>query len=250
MPTDFVLNVGDIALDKKRAHFIAYNKLLDLIKFPVIATIGDHDDRSIFEEFYGLKEFTFVNRNSFFIVLDNEGGELTEKQFQWFEEKLQEGEKYDHVFVSMHKPPFDPYQQDWYNMDSSPWAYKFRKLCGKYDVDMVFSGHKHMFKHEVFDGVDYIVTGGAGMLIEVPEEGGGYLHYVRVMVNHDYVTYEVRKISPPLWEYVTYYFWKEMIYRIRNFYGSGYVFGKYPKVQTLRAPDVNDQEYWGRFTSL
>ncbi len=25
-----------------------------------------------------------------------------------------------------------------------------------YDVDMVFSGHKHMFKHEVFDGVDHL----------------------------------------------------------------------------------------------
>ena len=36
VPIDFVLNVGDVALDQKRAHFRAYNKILDLIKFPVV----------------------------------------------------------------------------------------------------------------------------------------------------------------------------------------------------------------------
>jgi len=129
-------------------------------------------------------------------------------------------------------------------MDNSPWAYKFRKLCGKYDVDIVFSGHKHMFKAEKFDNVEYIVTGGGGMLIEIPEKDGGFLHYVRVLVNNDYVTYETRKISPPFWEYVTYYFWKEAVYWVRNFYGTGYVFGTNTKQVPLRVSTLNDREYW------
>jgi 3',5'-cyclic AMP phosphodiesterase CpdA len=244
VPIDFVLGVGDVTLDGARSHYRAFKKIQKLIKWPLVTAIGNHDDRELFEEFCGKKEFVFADRNSYFIVLDNEAGQLSEVQFEWLEGKLKEGQNFDHIFIAMHKPPFDPYQQEWYNMDSKEWAYKFRKLCGKYNVDMVFSGHKHMFKSESFDGVENIVTGGGGMLIEIPESDGGYLHYVRVMVNGEYVTYEVRKVSPPLWEYLTYYFWKEAVYWVRNFYGSGYIFGKNTKIQPLRAPELNDKEYW------
>jgi len=243
-PIDFVLSVGDVTLDGSRRQFLNYKKLQSLIKYPLVSAIGNHDDPVLFKEFCGIKEFVFVNRNSYFIVLDNEIGELSEKQFVYLEEKLKDAQKYENIFIAMHKPPFDPYQQEWYNMDNSPWAYRFRKLCVRYNVDMVFSGHKHMFKSETFDGVENVVTGGGGMLIEIPEADGGYLHYVRVTVNHDYVKYEVRKVSPPLWEYVTYYFWKEAVYRARNFYGSGYIFGKNTKKVPLRVKNLNDREYW------
>jgi hypothetical protein len=82
------------------------------------------------------------------------------------------------------------------------------------------------------------------MLIEIPEADGGYLHYVRVMVNQDYVTYEVREISPPLWLQITYYFAKEAVYWFRNLYGSGYIFGRNTEMQPLREDRVNDREYW------
>ena len=244
VPIDFVLSVGDVTLDGKKSHFEASKKLQELIKYPFITAIGNHDAREIFSDYYGAKEFSFVNRNSYFIVLDNEVGELKDAQFEWLEEELKKGQEYDHIFIAFHKPPFDPYQQEWYNMDNSVWAYRFRKLCAEYNVDIVFSGHKHMFKSETFDGVENIVTGGGGMIIEIPEADGGYLHYVRVMVNNDYVTYEVRKVSPPLWEYVVYYFWKEAVYWARNLYGNGYVFWRNTKTQPLKVKGLNDKEYW------
>ncbi|MGB3114316.1 MAG: metallophosphoesterase, partial [Candidatus Omnitrophota bacterium] len=244
VPIDFVLNVGDVSLDGERSHFEAYKKMQKIIKWPVIAAIGNHDDPELFKEFCGETNFAFSDRNSYFIVLDNEEGQLDESRFAWLEEELKKGQNYDHIFIAMHKPPFDPCQQEWYNMDNSPWAYTFRKLCAEYGVDMVFAGHKHMFKHEKFDDVDYIVTGGGGMLIEIPEADGGCIHYVRVQVNHDYVTYEVRKISPPLWEYLAYYFWKEAVYWARNLYGHGYIFGKNTKIEPLREPRLNDYEFW------
>ncbi len=244
VPIDFVLNVGDVSLDGKRSHFEAYKKMQALIKYPVIAAIGNHDDRKLFEEFCGMKEFAFTNRNSYFIVIDNEEGELTEKQFEWLEGHLKRAKDYDNIFIAMHKSPFDPYQQDWYNIDNMPWAYKFRKLCAQYRVKMVFAGHRHMFRYERFDGVDYIVTGGGGMVTEIPESEGGFLHYIRVLVNNDYVTFEVRRVSPPLWEYQVYYMWKEFIYWIRNLYGSGYIFGRNTKILHPRVSGLNDYEYW------
>jgi len=241
VPIDFVLSAGDVTLDGKTAHFKAYKKLQKLIKWPLIATIGNHDDRKLFKKYCGSEKLAFSNRNAYFIIADNEGGA---PDLEWLEAELKKGKEYDHIFVSMHKPLFDPYQQDWYNVDNAPWAYKLRKLFAEYDVDMVFSGHRHMFKHEEFDGVDYMVTGGGGMLIEIPEADGGYLHYVRVVVNNDYVTYEVRKVSPPLWEYVTYYFWKEAIYWVRDLYGSGYILGRNTKILEPRVSGLNDKEYW------
>lgn len=245
VPIDFVLNVGDVTLNGGRWQFEFYKKLQKLIKWPLISAIGNHDGKELFKEYCGKSEFSFVDRNSLFIVLDNSDGGITEAQFKWFEDELRKSKRYDHRFVIAHKPPFDPYQQDWYNADNIPWAYHFRKLCAQYNVDMVFSGHKHMYKHGVFDGVSYIVTGGGGMLIEIPEDDGGYLNYVRVMVNNDYVTYEVRKISPPLWSYLVYYFWKELVYKVRDFYGSGYILGRNTRQEPLRVQDLNAPEYWG-----
>ncbi|MDD5679640.1 MAG: metallophosphoesterase [Candidatus Omnitrophica bacterium] len=241
VPIDFVVSTGDVTLNGSERDFRAWKKVQTLIKYPVIAAIGNHDARKLFEEYCGDKQLTFIDRNSYFIVADNADGI---PDFVWLEEKLKEGQKYDHIFVVMHKPPCDPCQQEWYNVDNAPWAYQLRKLLAKYRVDMVFAGHKHMFKHQRFDGVDYITTGGGGMLIEIPESEGGYLHYIRVMVNHDYVTYEVRKISPPLWLHATYYLAKEVLYWVRNWYGSGYIFGRNTKVIEPKVQGLNEREYW------
>jgi predicted phosphodiesterase len=241
IPIDFVLSAGDVTLNGKRGHFVASKKMQRLIKYPFLTAIGNHDDRTLFREYYGDSQFAFADRNSYFIVVDNEGAG---PDLVWLEEELKIGKNYAHTFVAMHKPPCDPYQQDWYNIDNAPWAYKLRKLLGQYRVNMVFAGHKHMFKHQNFDGVDYITTGGGGMLLEIPESEGGYLHYVRVMVNNDYVTYEVRKISPPLWLHATYYSFKEALYWLRNLFGSGYIFGENKKILSPKVEGLNDYEYW------
>ena len=119
---------------------------------------------------------------------------------------------YKHRFVILHKAPFSPYQQSWYRPELSEWSYRLMKLCEKYRVDIVFSGHEHMFKDETFGGVKYLISGCGGMLLYLPQSAGGYLHYLVIKVRGDYVSFEVRRIFPPFWEYVTYYLWKEIFY--------------------------------------
>jgi hypothetical protein len=71
------------------------------------------------------------------------------------------------------------------------------KLCEKYKVDIVFSGHEHLFKEKEFGGVQYITSGGGGgMILHPVRSGGGFLHYLVVRVYNDYVDYEVRQIYP------------------------------------------------------
>ena len=160
----------------------------------------------------------FSDRNSYFIFLDNAEGDLSDAQFKWLEEKLKEGARFEHRFIIMHKSPINPIQRSWYRMETNPWHRRFMDLCRNYDVDMVITGHTHMFSSQKFNGVEYLTSGASGMPLEIAYSDGGFLHYVVVKVNGPYVSYEVRKIAPPIWQIFTYYMWKEAIYLVRGIF--------------------------------
>lgn len=225
IPIDFVINIGDITFRGKESHYRNYLKIKDMIKFPVIDAIGNHDDDldngagglALFNKYCGPQEFCFTDRNSYFIVIDNKNGNLTDEQFNWFEGELERGKSYSHTFVFMHKPPFNPYQQAWYRPETNPWSYRFLKMCDKYKVDMVFSGHENVSRVVKFGSVTYMVCGGGGTLLIQPSSEGGFLNYIVVKVNRDYLDYEIRKIRPPIWEFFAYYMWKDLIYFVKGF---------------------------------
>ena len=224
VPIDFVINVGDVTYRGKEAHYKNYMKIKSMIKFPVIDSVGNHDDDcdngkrgiALFRKYCGREEFSFVDRNSYFIVLDNKGGDFTEAQFKWFENELNKGKNYAHTFVFLHKPPFNPVQKSWYRIETNPWSHRFLKLCERYRVDKVFSGHESAVKSARFGSVEYIVTGGGGTPMMQPSSEGGILNYIIVKVNNDYTDFEVRRVYPPAWEFFTFYMWRDLLYFLRN----------------------------------
>lgn len=217
---DFVAVAGDVTFRGSGRDYLTYNKMRSLIKYPVVSAIGNHDndknENISFEKYVGSRELSFSDRNSFFILVDNTTNDISEKQFENIESKLRSSQDYAHRFIIMHKLPISPYQQSWYRPGLSPWSYRFIKLCEKYKVDMIFSGHEHMFKSGKFGNVKYVVAGGGGMLTTIPAPDGGFLHYVVVRVNGDYIDYEVRKVFPPLWECLAYYMWKDLFYFLKD----------------------------------
>ena len=230
LPIDFVMSLGDVTFSKGlESDYRTYDKLRSMIKWPVLSAMGNHDYQKggwrLFRSHIGKQEFSFVDRDAYFIVLDNKISDLSEQQFLWLEEELIKSTPYKHRFVFMHKSPISLYQQSWFRPELSSWSYNVMKLFQKYKVDIAFSGHEHMFRKSVFGGVKYITSGGGGMLSQVPESDGGYLHYIVVRVYGDYVDYEVRKIFPPFWEFITYYMWKEAFYCLKGmFFKDGFLF--------------------------
>ena len=224
VPIDFVVNVGDVTFRGRESHYKNYLKIKEMIKFPVISAIGNHDDDidngpqglSLFRKLCGKEEFSFVDRNSFFLVINNQDGDFKEDQFSWLLGELIKAKAYEHVFIFMHKPPFNPYQQAWYRPETNPWSHRFLALCDKYNVDVVFSGHENVSRVAKFGSVTYIVCGGGGTLLIQPSNEGGFLNYVFVKVNRDYIDYEIRKVYPPIWEFFCYYMWKDLLYFMRN----------------------------------
>ncbi len=219
---DSVFLTGDNVFHGKLAHYKMYARLFSGLKFPVIAAIGNHDcdndGLKYFKEYMGATRIAFASRNSFFITLDDNEGEFPDEQFEWFQEELKKGANYSHRFVFMHKPPFNPYHHSWFRIETTPWTRRFMKLCEDYKVDIVFLGHEHMFKELEFRGVRYVVTAGGGILTTIPAADGGYLHYCLVHVNGPYISYEVRRVKPPFWIYISYYLWKDLFYTLKGFF--------------------------------
>ena len=220
-PVDFVLIAGDVTFRGSPWQYALFNKMRSLIRFPVIAAVGNHDDdtkkaKEYFEKYVGPKNFSFTNRNSYFICIDNAINDMSPKLFAWLEEELQKSQPYAHRFVVAHKPPLAPTQMSWYRPETNRWSYKLMKLCERYKVTMVISGHEHMFKELAHGGVKYLTVGGGGFIPYVPYDDGGYTHYAVIRVYGDYVDYEVRRIPPPFWEYVTYYAWKDLFFFLKG----------------------------------
>jgi len=219
VPIDFVGVAGDVTYRGSPWDYRIFNKLRARINLPVICTMGNHDDEKddgeLFKKYAGSKEFAFSDRNSHFIFLDNGENDLTENQFSFLEDELKKSASFNHRFVILHKSPTS-FQQTWFRPEMSPWSYRFMKLCENYKVDIVFSGHEHMFRASSFGGVKYVTSGSGGIITHIPLRDGGFLHYVVVRVYGDYVDYEVRRVAPPFWEFLTYYMWKDIFYFLKG----------------------------------
>lgn len=217
---DFVLSSGDITFRGSAWQYRIFNRIRSLIKWPVICAMGNHDDdkggEQCFKKYAGASEFAFSDRNSYFIAVDDSGGDISEDGFSRLEAELKKSSACAHRFVILHKSPVSLYHQSWYRPELSMWSYRFMKLCEKYKVDMVLSGHEHIAAAREFGGVKYITSGGGGILTTVPSGDNGVLHYVLVRVYGDYVDYEVRKVAPPFWEFLVYYMWKDAFYLVKD----------------------------------
>ena len=220
LPIDFAAVSGDLTFRGSEWDYRIYNKIRSLVGYPVVSAIGNHDrDKGgyrFFKKYAGEDELSFADRNSYFMIMNNVTGNLSDEQFVKLERELAGSSAYKHRFIIMHKPPLSPYLQSWYRPELGGWSYRFMKLCEKYKVDIVFAGHEHMFKEETLGGVKYVTSGGGGMITHIPAKDGGFLHYVVVRVYGDYVDYEVRRISPPSWEFFAYYMWKDAFYFLKG----------------------------------
>ncbi|MCX5751674.1 MAG: metallophosphoesterase [Candidatus Saganbacteria bacterium] len=195
----FAICVGDLVEDGKRSDYLEYIKTVSTLKPKLYNVIGNHDAQKsgwkYFEEFFGPTYYAFDYDNSHFILLDNAFGEsFTPKQYQWLKNDLKENQG-KNIFVFFHRPIFDPAEiVEGYLMSPKQIAQELEALFYRYRVKYVFAGHLHTYARAERDGVTYIVTGGGGAPLHMPEMFGGYYHYVRVDVNGDKIKDRVVRI--------------------------------------------------------
>jgi predicted phosphodiesterase len=167
-PFDFVIALGDDLYggsdpsDYESKFERPYKLLLDAgVNF--YAVLGNHDNPN--ERFYkpfnmnGQKYYTYKKNNVRFFALDS--NYMNKQQFSWFEKELQNSGS-DWKICYFHHPL---YTSASFHDASTDLRLMLEPLFMKYGVQIVFSGHNHVYERiKPQNGVYYFTEGASGSL--------------------------------------------------------------------------------------
>jgi Icc-related predicted phosphoesterase len=167
-------------------------------ELPFFTVPGNHDSSSgLLEEYLKYsgapaRRYSVDAGPAHMSLVDSYSGALFDSTPEWLDEDLTQSSQPVKIVV-LHHPPFDP---DGTDHILQMGAKEVMALAEEHDVDYVVTGHIHAYGEEVRNGVQYVITGGAGAPIyesEHPE--GAFYHYVRFRVDGTSVSHEVVPIG-------------------------------------------------------
>lgn len=167
-PFDFVLMLGDNIYggkserDFERKFDLPYKALFDAgVQF--YASLGNHDSTN--ERYYklfnmgGQRYYTFKKGNARFFALDS--NYMDPAQLQWLEAQLRQSNE-DWKICFFHHPLFSDGKAHGADLDLRT---QLEPLFEKYDVNVVFSGHDHVYERiKPRHGTAYFIVGDSGQL--------------------------------------------------------------------------------------
>ena len=166
---DFILHTGDVVYwdgkdeDYPAKFYAPYQKLLEQI--PIFPVLGNHDimtangqawlDNFVLPDKERYYRFDYGNAS--FIALDSNN--VDAPSADWLEKSLI-ASKQEWKIVVFHIPPFSNRKGRQGSLDARK---RWLPLLEKYNVDLVFCGHDHMFtRYRKHKGIHYIVEGLGG----------------------------------------------------------------------------------------
>ena len=132
---------------------------------PFRAALGNHDVATdhgrhmIGDPAFGMKGryYSFAAGPAVFVVLDS--NDLDAPQLAWLDRTLRRARSARWTIAVLHHPPYSA------GTEHGPSG-EVRALLSprfeRYGVDLVLSGHEHLYSRATADGVPYVVTGGGG----------------------------------------------------------------------------------------
>lgn len=219
---DLSLHVGDIIYgvgsDTLSQNVSRYDGLFDVTSaltasVPMYVAAGNHErlnysnSRAGFEQeftmplnngvdrdLYGEEYYSFDHGDTHFVMLCTEipgqEGMITGNQLAWLQQDLAATTK-TWITVGLHRPLFSGVHaaDPWVNTANTAGQQNKAALHALFlsaGVDLVFAGHDHYYLRHVEDGIQYIITGGAGSPLSTPwlrsgdVFGSGSYEHVRV----------------------------------------------------------------------
>jgi acid phosphatase type 7 len=166
-----------------------WNRFLELTgKNDFYIALGNHDINSakslkIYSKLIAKPiYYSLYTEDTQFIVLSTETpgetSKITGKQMEWLKEELKKSSTYKIIYL--HKPLFPTTFGKGYCLDRYAGDRDYlHDLFVKNGVNVVFSGHEHLYNRIEKDGIIYVTTGGGGSrLLTFDEEYGGFFHYI------------------------------------------------------------------------
>jgi hypothetical protein len=170
LPYEFVIALGDNiyggheAADFERKFASPYKNLLDAgVKF--YASLGNHDDAGI-ERFYkpfnmnGANYYTFKKGNVQFFALDS--NYMNPQQLDWLQKELQGASNSSWKICFFHHPLYSSARK---HGPATDLRLLLEPIFLKYGVNVVFSGHEHIYERILPQkGIYYFTEGSSGQL--------------------------------------------------------------------------------------
>jgi len=171
---------------------------------PVALAPGNHDirgSRRNLEQFSRLLDgpyYSFDRAGCHFVILNTEEpgleGRIAGLQLVWLKQDLKANAG-KLTFVTLHQPlfPVDGHRGsslDRYERERNA----LHRLFVQAKVACVFAGHEHLYNRQERDGVEYIITGGAGAPLYATPDKGGFSHYLLVFVRGNAYEVQVRRL--------------------------------------------------------
>lgn len=163
---DIVIHTGDLVQDGSYSQWgpqfftPAHSLMTNTAMFPVM---GNHEgDGTEFRNFFSLPDneqwYSFTYGCVQFIALDTTSTYSSGSQHSWLVSELESSDS-AWLIVYFHHPPYTSCSG---HSDDTNVQQDLVPLFEQYGVDMVFSGHSHVYERYCHNGIYYIVTGGGG----------------------------------------------------------------------------------------
>jgi hypothetical protein len=168
-PFQFVITDGDNILgghsprDFERKFELPYKPLLDAgVKF--YASLGNHDqtiERSYkFFNMNGSDYYAFTKGNVRFFALNS--NYMDPKQLSWLRSQLKDAPKSDWKICYFHHPLYSSARK---HGPATDLRLLLQPIFVEYGVNVVFSGHEHVYERiKPQDGIYYFIEGASGQL--------------------------------------------------------------------------------------
>ncbi len=199
---DFVLHCGDLTPFGQEDQYSDVKAALDEFTVPVYTVIGNHDIRlggsQRYISHFGPAHYSFDLGSTHFTVFNSSAGDILEEELSWLDNDLSSSNS-QYKIVFSHIPPFDPRPGSNHAMTNITTATRLQSIFEENSVDVVFSGHIHMFNETQVNGIRYIITGGAGATLYADESEGGIHHFVNVTVTDNDIITEPVLLETPSW---------------------------------------------------
>ncbi|MHA1863877.1 MAG: metallophosphoesterase family protein [Candidatus Thorarchaeota archaeon] len=197
---EFIFHCGDLTPFGQENQYQDIKTVLDQSIVPVYTTIGNHDIKDsggeLYEEYFGSSTYSFDLGPAHFTVFNTSASDITSQEFTWLEQDLLQTEA-EFKFVFTHIPPFDPRTGEDHSLINSTTSTHLMSLFEEHEVDVVFTGHIHMYNETIVNGVKYVITGGAGASLYADEDSGGIYHYMNVMLDDTGLSIEPVLLNNP-----------------------------------------------------
>lgn len=183
----FLVHLGDMVPSGKEQEYQDFFEVMKELEVPFYTVPGNHDVRGngleVYEQNLAPAYYSFNIKDYNLVFLDTSKLGLDQVQRDWLETEL--GNDKD-VLIFLHVPLYDPRGKEHAFLDKTE-ADSLLELIKEApsNVRGVFSGHIHMFSHEIVEDISFITSGGGGAHLYAAADEGGFHHYTIIQVDDE-----------------------------------------------------------------